>query len=225
MCHSRPKLTVATFRTTVAHTNFSISRSLATRLATCSLVWHVHMCDMPHSFVWHNSICLGVVTHLFVHLFVYFFIYLCVHLCDMTHAHSWSNPFTFTYVTWPIHICYSTNADSWNNPFTSSHICECEWLIPRMRIRGMWKWMRYSMNVTFTYVNVTWPTHMWLDPWHNSICLGVVTHLFVHLSFICATWPMFVCGISHSHMWLDPPTHAPHLRSARVEGGPRVIYT
>jgi len=68
--------------------------------------WLIHMCDMTHSYVWHDSsIC---VTWL-------------IHMCDMTHPYMWHESFirvTCSYVwrdscanvTWIIHVCDMTHA-------------------------------------------------------------------------------------------------------------------
>jgi len=51
-------------------------------------IWLIHMRDMTHSYVWHDSfICL---TWL-------------VHMCDMTHSYAWRD--SFVRVTWLIHMC------------------------------------------------------------------------------------------------------------------------
>ena len=56
------------------------------------VTWLIHMCDMAHSYVWHDP-------------------FICVtwpiHMCDMTHSYVWHDPFIC--VTWPIHMCDTTD--------------------------------------------------------------------------------------------------------------------
>jgi len=71
------------------------------------LTWLIHLCDMTHSCVWHDSFM--CVTWLF-------------HMCDMTH--SYVSRDSFIYVTWLIHMCDMSRSYMWHDSF----ICET-WLI------------------------------------------------------------------------------------------------
>ena len=57
---------------------------------TC-VTWLIHMCDMTHSYVWHDS---------------FIFVTWLIHICDMTHLYVW--PDSFIRVTWLIHTCDMT---------------------------------------------------------------------------------------------------------------------
>jgi len=60
------------------------------------VTWLIHMCDMTHSYVWHDSfIC---VTWL-------------IHMCDMTHSYVWQA--SFICGTWPICLCDVTFSYVW----------------------------------------------------------------------------------------------------------------
>ena len=73
---------------------------------TC-MTWHTHMCDMAHSYVWHDTfIC--VTWH--------------IHMCDMTHSYVWHD--TFICVTWLIHTCDMTHS----YVLLDSFIC-ASWLV------------------------------------------------------------------------------------------------
>jgi len=77
-------------------------KSMYCLATTYSYVWQwlIHMCDMTHSYVWHDPfIC---VTWL-------------IHMCDMTHSHVWHDP--FIWVTWLIHMCDMTHSYAWHDPF------------------------------------------------------------------------------------------------------------
>ena len=70
--------------------------------------WLIHMCDMTHSYVWHDSFT--CVTWL-------------IHMCDMTHSCVWHD--SFTCVTWLIHMCDMTHSHVWHHlcDMTHSHVC------------------------------------------------------------------------------------------------------
>jgi len=58
------------------------------------------MCDITHSYVWHDSfVC---VTWL-------------IHMCDMTHSYVWHD--SFMCVTWLIHMCAMTHSCVWHDSF------------------------------------------------------------------------------------------------------------
>jgi len=64
--------------------------------------WLIHMCDMTHWYVWHDTlIC---VTWL-------------IDMCDMTHSYVWHDSFmcvmTDSYVPWPLHMS-SSQFISWH---------------------------------------------------------------------------------------------------------------
>jgi len=91
-----------------------ISYKCVTRVHVCGMTWPFHMCDMTHSYVWHDPfIC---VTWL-------------IHMCDMTHSYVWHDSFicvtcSFIWVTWLIHMCDMIHVYVWHD----SCIC-VTWLI------------------------------------------------------------------------------------------------
>ena len=73
----------------------------------CKFTWHIHMCDMASSYVWHDSlICVTWVIHLWRDSLI------CVtwlfHTCDMTHWYVWHD--CFTCVTWLVDMCDTTHS-------------------------------------------------------------------------------------------------------------------
>jgi len=71
--------------------NLYRKEALIVRELGMSAIWLIHMCDMTHSYVWHDAfIC---VTWL-------------IHMCDMTHSYVWHD--AFICVTWLIHMCDMT---------------------------------------------------------------------------------------------------------------------
>jgi len=85
------------------------------------------MCDMTHSYVWHDSfICL---TWL-------------IHVCDMTHSYVWHD--SFICVIWLIHICDATHPYVWHD----SSIC-VTWLIHMCDMTHSYVWYDSSIYVWF----------------------------------------------------------------------------
>ena len=106
--------------------------------ARCCVTWLIHMCDMTHSYVWHDSfiyvtwpmhmseqVLLDVskwwcVTWLIPP--VYMSVRVGTLLCDMAHSYVWHD--SFICVTWLIHKCDMTHSYVWRVSF----IC-VTWLI------------------------------------------------------------------------------------------------
>jgi len=64
---------------------------------------HIHMWDMPHSYLWHDSfVC---VTWL-------------IHMCNMTHLYVWRG--SFVCVTWLIHMCGMIPSCVWHDSIISA---------------------------------------------------------------------------------------------------------
>jgi len=110
----------------------------------------IHMCDMTHSYVWHDSfICLTWLIHMcdMTHSYVWhdsFVCVTCIHTCDMTHSYAWR---AFICVTWLIHTCDMSHSYVWHDSFvcvTCFHMCD-------MTHSYMW-------HVSFVYV--TWLIRM-----------------------------------------------------------------
>jgi len=104
------------------------------------VTWLIHMCDVTHSYVWHDSF-----------MCVPWFIHICVtwliHMCDVTHLHVWRD--SFINETWPIHMCDMTH---WYVRHDSL-IC-VTWLIhmcaqkPKKKSNTKWFLMRISQMIS-----------------------------------------------------------------------------
>jgi len=141
----------------------------------------MHMCDMTHSHVWHDT-CVShrelsviysyvwcdpsVVSHLFICVMwwdthVWHLIESCqsfIHMCDVTHSHVWRA--SCTCVTWDIHTCD-------------------------------WSYL-YMICLTFM-----------LESRHSLNSRRDVPHSHVwHASFTRVTCLMHMCDMRHSHVWL-----------------------
>jgi len=91
----------------------------ATYCVLC-VMWHVHMCDMAHLYVWHDaSICVTWRTHMcdMMHSYVW-------HdstTCEMVHSYSWYS--AFICVIWRIHICDMAHSCMWHDSTTGLARC------------------------------------------------------------------------------------------------------
>jgi len=65
------------------------------------VTWLIHMCDMTHSYVWHDSF-IGVTGR--------------IHMCDMTHSYLFHD--SSMCVAWRLHMCDITHSYSKKDPFT-----------------------------------------------------------------------------------------------------------
>ena len=161
--------------------------------------WLIHMCDMPHAYVWHE---LEVMHHPILcvtWMCVTWLIYMCgvshsfirvtwrIHKCAMTHSHGWHD--VFTWVTWRIHMCAMTHSYGWHDVFTC-----VPWLIHTGD-------MTYShvCHDSFTYVACL--IHVWHELHSTHRILRQMSYSSWHFEFV-------ILGVEEWHMH-DIPT--PHL--------------
>jgi len=72
-------------------------------LSWTRVTWHIHMCGMTHSHVWHDS--WTCVTWI-------------IHMCDMTHSRVWHC------VTCLVHVCDMTDSYGWHCVTRLIHMCD-----------------------------------------------------------------------------------------------------
>jgi len=82
------------------------------------VTWLIHMCDMTHSFVLHDSF---IVVIWLIHMRG--MAYVC--MCDTTHSYVWHD--SFICVTWLIHMCDMTHS------YVSHDACMCVTRLIHMR--------------------------------------------------------------------------------------------
>jgi len=178
------------------------------------MTWLIHMCDMTHSHVWHDSFtCVTWLIHMcemtdsrvWHELFtcVTWLIHMCtcvtwlIHMCDMTHSrvwHVWHD--SFTCVTWLIHTCDMTHScDTWRN-----RTCDMT-----HRFWGVSSGCSPQRDMTHSHVT-------WLDLTWIILCMTWLSHT-------CDTSPrswgaiwgqsrgVLYNVIWHIHMWYDLFSH------------------
>ena len=101
---------------------------------TC-VTWLIHMCDMPPSYVWHDSFIR--VTWL-------------LHTCDMTHSYVWHD--SFIRVTWLIHMCHMTHSYVWHDSFIRVtwliHTCDKNHRNITYQKKSLWRFLVF-MTISF----------------------------------------------------------------------------
>jgi len=186
------------------------------------------MCDMTHSYVWHDSfICVTWLNHMCdihmcdtTHSYVWHDSFICawlIHMCDMTrsrvrHSYVWHD--SFICVTWLIHMCDMTHSHVWHDSLiwhehTSPHWADHQLCDTTPFIGVTWLNLMCDMTQTGTTIIeyttncVTWRIHMctWLTR-ECDIHTCEMTHSYMwHDSLMCATW-------LHSCVWRDSFTCA-----------------
>jgi len=162
-------------------------------------VTQIHVCDMMHTYVWHDSYS-NVWRDPFI--FTTWLMHVCeltrFHMCDVTHVDMCGRHWIFTCVT-HIHMCHMnyfdmcdvTHSYVWHDSFICWHDS-------------------YSPNdETPCWQNsltcVTWLSHM-CDMTHAYVC--DVTHWYVwEDSPMCVTWLIRMCDMTHPHVRHDSCLH------------------
>ena len=189
------------------------------------------MCDMTHSYVWHNSfICVTWLirrqlarselcrsyertvrqtwmSHVTIHSYTSSTWFIC-----MTHA--WHD--SLIGVTWLIHTCDMTHPRS-------------RWQIARHDSFVIVIWLNHMCDMTQSWVRRVAHWHVWHDPvmcvtwliytWAMTqscarrgslLCMTRPIHMCdmtnlygSHDSFICVTWLIHMCDMAHSYVWHD----------------------
>ena len=165
------------------------------RVLQCvAATWRVHMCDMTHLCVWHDSVIwvkwrihVGDMTHSYVcrDSYVWPDSFICVigriHKCDVTHLYVSRD--SFIHVPWLIHMYDVTHL----------HVC-------------------HNLHVPLFEHVVKIMSHIWTrDMMHNSsicvtrlILLCDMTHSYVSRDlFICVTWLIHMCAMTCAFLSLS----------------------
>jgi len=124
------------------------------------VTWRIHICDMPHSYVWrwHYSHCLWL-----------------IHMRDMTHSYAWHD--SFICVTWLIHIRDMTHDYTGSNASSAPTAIHCN-----TRWHTVAPWHIYTNE---SWDNLTWGmSHdSFVYMCHDS-CICICHESFVYL-YMC----------------------------------------
>ena len=169
---------------------------------TC-VTWLINMCDMTHSYVWHDFIRMIWLVHLCD--MNYSCVAWLIPMCDMTHAyvrhdsqlsvsvvssmkaliHIWD--MTRSYVWHGSFMCHVTHSYAWHDSFicVAWLMCLDRWIVDEIT---------NSCLIHGSTSRVSWPLYMWEIPpscvWHDtSMC---VTRLFIRVTCRTPT-----CGKTH----------------------------
>jgi len=148
------------------------------------VTWLIHVCDMTHSCVWHDS-------------------FMCVtwpiHLCDMTHSCVWHD--SFIRVPWLIHMCDMTYSHVWHD----SSIC-VTWLIHMcdMTHPSVWHvtWLFFMWDMTHKH------SYFLVCCTGDDVHFSALHHEGRHKnrSHLCVTWLIHTCDITQFHMGHESQT-------------------
>ena len=130
------------------------------RECNCDLV---DICDIPPSFMWHDSpICVICVMCVMCVMCYYSYVWhdsfirvtWLIHTCDMNHSNVWHD--SFICVTWLIHICDMTHSYVWHDSF----IC-VTWLIHMRDMTHSYVWHDKIKRTTWSFICVPWLLNTW----------------------------------------------------------------
>jgi len=143
------------------------------------VTWLIHICDMTHSYMWHDSCCIWLsLTHrTWMHPGVVN--ESChIHMCDMTHSYDMND-------LWRSHVTYMNE---------SCHIYE--WVMSHIQ-SPTYIWMHLG---AFNAPHSQHTSGAW-GALHAPSCIHIcdMTHSYMwHDSFIYATWLIHICDMTHS---------------------------
>ena len=175
---------------------------------------HYQICDMTHSYVWHDSfIC---VTWL-------------IHIWDMTYSYVWHD--SFIRVTWLIHMCDMTHWNMWHDSFICAtwliYMCDMTHLCVRYDSFIYESWMSRICDIYVAYIwdmihiCVTTHTHICIKRDMIHICIKRdMIHIYVTTGS-CLFWCIYMrhdtymCDDSYTYMYQK--RHDPYMYQKRYD--------
>ena len=176
------------------------------------MTWLIHMCDMTHSYVWHDSficvICLITQRHITR-------VYVCITRVYVWHDSHISHMSSVTYdmthpcgrqaymrVTYLIHLCSMPHSRLWHDSFTYATS-----LIHIRDMTHLHAWHDSFMCVTWLFTCATWLIHMCdvtCATWLIHMCDVTCATWLIHTCDVtCATWLIHMCDEIMPHMLMS----------------------
>jgi len=174
-CVARHVTCLITLQHTATHCN--TLQHTATHVIHTRAVRHVlsliHMCDMPHAYVWHASfICVTCLIHMCDMPHSWYASYTCVislvHMCDKPHSHGW-------YALLRVMSDTQVLCDTWHASFRDM---PCTWMS-----HGTHIWvicpihMSDLIHLYITYMNESCPTHKCCATRSNAYGVAMVSRI------------------------------------------------
>jgi len=187
---------------------------------TTKLIHMWHMCNNPHSYVWHAQ-------HLFIHNSTTHLCDTCATVCATTLIYTWCHN-TYSNVTYVHQRWFISDTRIQMCDMTHSHVRHDSFICVTWLIHMLWHdsficatWLIHKCDMTHSYVRhdsficVTWlilmcdmtHPHVWHDSficttWLIQKCDMSRWNVW-HGLFICVTWLIHVCDMTHSYAWHD----------------------
>ena len=150
------------------------------------VTWLIHTCDMTHSYVWHDSFICDM-THSYMSQEAFTCVTWLVYMCDMTHSYAWHD--SFICVTWLINMW----RDSFIYVIRRNHMCDVTSLWLDLSMCSSRKSSRVFLLMIFlwhdSFICVTWLIHMWRDSFiyvirRNHMCDMIHSYTCINLSVV-----------------------------------------
>ena len=163
------------------------------------VTWLIHVCDMTHSCVWHDS---------------FMYVTWLIQICDMTHSCVWHD--SFMYVTRLIHVCDMTHSCMWHDSFVYTDqphhdsliyetwlLHKCDSCMPRISTYTMTPSI-WTYTLALSRANLLAARgnesrqHVWMNFFIQATC-HIYKWVMLHVrEYICTYMEM-----SHSYVWHD----------------------
>jgi len=181
--------------------------------------WLIHICDMTHSHMWHDSFT--CVTWL-------------IHICDMTHSHMWHDSSTGVFHMCDMthsHVCEWVMSHAW---MSHGHTCGEVTMRHVTHVENSYRWVmshlwmshgsrideschRHLWHVYHAYAHFFTTCVRWIIPtcYHKCVFSRTTrTHVCCGL-FTCATWLIHIHNRTHPRVYPDAFTRVTRLNHRR----------